>query len=93
MGEALGAADVVVVTDVYMAREDPDPKVTGGLVASAVPLPAGRGHYIPDLDDVAKAMAGLARPGDLVLTLGAGDITTVGPQLLCLLPDEAGGRP
>ncbi len=93
MGEALGAADVVVVTDVYVAREDPDPKVTGELVASAVPLPADRVHYIPDLDDVAKAMAGLARPGDLVLTLGAGDITTVGPQLLGLLPDEAGGRP
>jgi UDP-N-acetylmuramate--alanine ligase len=91
MGLALGAADVVVVTDVYVAREDPDPEVTGRLVAAAVPLPAERVHYVPHLADVAKALTGLARPGDLVLTLGAGDITTVGPQLLELLPDEPGG--
>ena len=42
MGEALGAADEVVVLDVYLAREDADPEVTGALVADAVPLPAER---------------------------------------------------
>ena len=44
MGEALGAADEVVVLDVYLAREDADPAVTGALVADAVPLPAGAGR-------------------------------------------------
>jgi UDP-N-acetylmuramate--alanine ligase len=89
MGEALGAADEVVVLDVYVAREDPDPDVTGRLVADAVPLPPGRVHYVPDLDDVAAELLRLARPGDLVLTLGAGTVTDVGPILLGLLEDDA----
>ena len=50
MGEALGAADEVVVLDVYLAREDPDPEVTGALVAGAVPLPAAQVAYVPDFD-------------------------------------------
>ena len=53
MGRALGAADEVVVLDVYVAREEPDPDVTGRLVADAVPLPAERVHFVPDLADVA----------------------------------------
>ena len=89
MGEALGTADVVVVTDVYVAREDPDPAVTGALVSGAVPLPPERVHYVPDVADVAQTLAGLSRRGDLVLTLGAGDITDVAPQLLDLLADGA----
>jgi UDP-N-acetylmuramate--alanine ligase len=88
MGEALGAADEVVVLDVYVAREDPDPEVTGRLVADAVPLPAERVHFVPVLDDVPRVLARLARPGDLVLTLGAGSVTDVGPLLLALLEDE-----
>ncbi len=90
MGEALGAADVVVVTDVYVAREEPDPSVTGALVAGAVPLPAERVHYVADVADVAAQLAALAHPGDLVLTLGAGDITDVAPQLLGLLSSRPG---
>lgn len=88
MGEALGAADEVVVLDVYVAREDPDPAVTGRLVADAVPLPAEQVAYLdgPDvLDAAALALAERARPGDLVITLGAGDITTVGPLVLARL--------
>jgi UDP-N-acetylmuramate--alanine ligase len=85
MGEELGAADEVVVADVYLAREDADPAVTGRLVADACPLPAERVHLVPELADVAATLAGLAAPGDLVLTLGAGTITTVGPQVLALL--------
>jgi UDP-N-acetylmuramate--alanine ligase len=87
MGAALGAADEVVVLDVYVAREDPDPEVTGRLVADAVPLAAGRVHYVADLDDVPGELARLARPGDLVLTLGAGTVTDVGPVVLELLED------
>lgn len=85
MGAALGAADEVVVLDVYVAREDPDPDVTGRLVADAVPLPADRVAYVDGLTAAAEALAGRARPGDLVITLGAGDITGVGPQVLDLL--------
>ncbi|MDN4173036.1 UDP-N-acetylmuramate--L-alanine ligase [Nocardioides sp. SOB77] len=88
MGQALGAADEVVLTDVYLAREDPDPEVTGAYVAGAVPLPADRVAFVPELDDVAAELVRRARPGDLVLTLGAGTITTVGPRVLELLPDH-----
>jgi UDP-N-acetylmuramate--alanine ligase len=85
MGVALGAADEVVVLDVYVAREEPDPDVTGRLVADAVPLPDEQVHYVPDLDDAAAELARHARPGDLVLTLGAGSVTNVGPRVLALL--------
>jgi UDP-N-acetylmuramate--alanine ligase len=88
MGEALGAADEVVVLDVYVAREGPDPEVTGRLVADAVPLPAERVHFVPDQDDVPAELVRLVRPGDLVLTLGAGTVTDVGPQVLALLEDS-----
>lgn len=85
MGVELGAADEVVVLDVYVAREDPDPAVTGLLVADAVPLPAQHVTYVSGLGAAAQALAERSRPGDLVITLGAGDITTVGPQVLDLL--------
>ena len=85
MGVALGAADEVVVLDVYVAREDPDPAVTGRLVADAVPLAAEQVAYVDGLPAAARALADRARPGDLVITLGAGDITSVGPLVLDLL--------
>jgi UDP-N-acetylmuramate--alanine ligase len=85
MGAALGAADEVVVLDVYLAREDADPAVTGALVADAVPLPADRVAFVPAFDDAAAALAARARPGDLVLTLGAGTVTEIGPRVLELL--------
>ncbi|GGO87103.1 UDP-N-acetylmuramate--L-alanine ligase [Nocardioides phosphati] len=85
MGVELGAADEVVVADVYLAREDADPAVTGALVADAVPLPADAVAFVPELSDVAAELARRARPGDMVLTLGAGTITTVGPMVLDLL--------
>ncbi|WP_432478732.1 UDP-N-acetylmuramate--L-alanine ligase [Nocardioides sp. GXQ0305] len=85
MGRELGAADEVVVLDVYLAREDFDPAVTGRLVADSVPLPEGRVHHASDRDAVPALLAGMARPGDLVLTLGAGDVTELGPRVLELL--------
>ncbi|MCW2845731.1 MAG: UDP-N-acetylmuramate--L-alanine ligase [Nocardioides sp.] len=88
MGAALGAADEVVVLDVYLAREDADPEVTGALVAGAVPLPEGRVAFVPDLDDVPAELVARARPGDLVLTLGAGSVTSVGPRVLALLEER-----
>jgi len=90
MGAALGAADEVVVLDVYLAREDPEPGVDGGLVARAVPLPRARVHHAPDPTTVPALLADLARPGDLVLTLGAGDVTVLAPRVLDELVERHG---
>jgi UDP-N-acetylmuramate--alanine ligase len=84
-GAALGLADQAVVLDVYAAREDPEPGVTGRLVADAVP--GGRALFLPDRTQVAPLIARIAEPGDVVLTMGAGDVTALGPQLV-----EAIGR-
>lgn len=89
MGEALGGADEVVVLDVYLAREEADPEVTGALVADAVPLAPGRVEFVPDLDAVPAALVSRAGPGDLVLTLGAGTVTALGPRVLALLGEDA----
>ncbi len=88
MGEALGAADAVIVLDVYLAREDADPEVTGALVADAVPLPSGAVAFVPDPADAPAEAVARATRGDLVLTLGAGSVTDLGPRILDLL--EAG---
>jgi UDP-N-acetylmuramate--alanine ligase len=79
-GAALGLADEAVVLDVYAAREDPEPGVTGALVADAVP--GGRALFLPDRTQVALLIAKTAEPGDVVLTMGAGDVTALGPQLV-----------
>jgi UDP-N-acetylmuramate--alanine ligase len=81
-GAALGLADEVVVLDVYGAREDPEPGVTGALVAEHVPLPADRVRFVPRWADVPSVVAGIARPGDLVITMGAGDVTVLAPEIL-----------
>ena len=78
----------MVVCDVYLSREDADPAVTGALVADAVPLPASHVAFVPRLADVAGELDSRVRAGDLVLTLGAGDITDVGPRLLALLAER-----
>jgi UDP-N-acetylmuramate--alanine ligase len=93
-GAALGLADEVVVMDVYAAREDPEPGVSGALVADAVPLPRERVAYVPSWSAVAAEVAGRARPGDLVLTIGAGDVTMLAPQIIAALaaPEGAASR-
>jgi UDP-N-acetylmuramate--alanine ligase len=88
-GAALGLADEVVVMDVYGAREDPVPGVTGSLVAAHVPLPPARVQVQPSWSAVAGDVAGRARPGDLVVTMGAGDVTMIGPEVLDLLGQRA----
>ncbi len=85
-GAALGLADVAVVLDVYAAREDPEPGVTGRLVADAVP---GGARYVPLAADIPKAVAVIAGPGDLVLTMGAGDVTRLGPLILAEIAASA----
>jgi len=88
-GAALGLADEVVVLDVYAAREDPEPGVTGRLVADAVP--GGAARYVAEFGEVPKVVAALAAPGDLVLTMGAGDITRMGPLVLAEIAAMAPG--
>jgi UDP-N-acetylmuramate--alanine ligase len=78
-GAALDVADEVVVLDVYGAREKPLPGVNGALVAQAVSKPV---HYQPNMSRVGRQAAGLARPGDVVITMGAGDVTMLGGQIL-----------
>ena len=90
LGRALAAADIAVVTDVYAAGEAPVPGVTGQLVADAAAAAGVQTHYIPALTAVPAAVAELVSEGDLVLTMGAGDITLVGPLLLQAL---GGARP
>jgi UDP-N-acetylmuramate--alanine ligase len=87
-GEALGLADEVVVMDVYGAREDPVPGVTGGLVAEHVPHQ--RVVFEPSWSAVPQTVVDRVEPGDLVVTLGAGDVTQLGPEVLRLLE---GGAP
>jgi UDP-N-acetylmuramate--alanine ligase len=87
-GTALGLADEVLVLDVYAAREDPEPGVTGEMVARAVP--GGRAVFLPDRTAVPGAVADIARPGDLVLTMGAGDVTVLGPLIVAALLARAG---
>ncbi|MGH9051067.1 MAG: UDP-N-acetylmuramate--L-alanine ligase [Acidimicrobiia bacterium] len=78
-GDAFAEADAVVLTDVYAAGEEPQPGVSGRLVLRAVldRHPALPVTYLPRRADLVEHVPRLARPGDIVLTLGAGDLTTV----------------
>jgi UDP-N-acetylmuramate--alanine ligase len=87
-GAALGLADEALVLDVYAAREDPEPGVTGMTVVAMVP--GGRARFVPDAAAVPDVIAGLAKPGDLVLTMGAGDVTLLGPKIVAALRERAG---
>ncbi|MET0899093.1 MAG: UDP-N-acetylmuramate--L-alanine ligase [Mycobacterium sp.] len=78
-GAALGAADRVVVLDVYAAREQPLTGISGASVVEHVGVPV---TYVPDFSAVAATVAGLAQPGDVIVTMGAGDITMLGPEIL-----------
>lgn len=83
-GAALSLADSVVVMDVYAAREDPVPGITGALVAAAVEE-STQVVFEPSWSAVAGRLAELAEPGDVVLTLGAGDVTMIGPEVVAAL--------
>jgi UDP-N-acetylmuramate--alanine ligase len=86
---ALSLADEVVVTEVYAAREDPEPGVTAELITSRVAH--DRVWYVPGRDDAVLRVAELAGPGDIVLTMGAGDVTELGPRIVEALAQRADG--
>jgi UDP-N-acetylmuramate--alanine ligase len=84
-GRALAAAPVAVVLDVYGAREEPLPGVDGGLVSDAARRAGGSTVLdAPERAEAARVVAGVAKPGDLVVCMGAGDITDLAGELLDL---------
>jgi UDP-N-acetylmuramate--alanine ligase len=92
-GPAFDQADEVVLSDIYAAGEPPIPGVTLDALAGAIRRHlGGRLHLAPSLDDVVDSVRKLARPGDAVITLGAGSISTVGPRLIEMLGRVEGGR-
>jgi UDP-N-acetylmuramate--alanine ligase len=85
-GPVLAAADRIVLTDIYGAGEDPVPGVTLDVLAEAVGRDApGRVDVARTLDDVVEAVVRIVRPGDLVITLGAGSIGAVPDRLAAAL--------
>jgi UDP-N-acetylmuramate--alanine ligase len=82
--EALATADAACVTEIYPAREEPVPGVSGRLIVDELARfrPGMRLGWAPELEDAARMVAGWARPGDTVLTLGAGDVDRAGPLIL-----------
>ena len=82
MGQALAAADLVFVTEIYPAREKPIPGVTGRGVAEAASAAGADARFEGSRGEVGRLVLEALRPGDVVLTLGAGDITRVGPELV-----------
>jgi UDP-N-acetylmuramate--alanine ligase len=86
-GGAFAAADAVLITEVYGAGEMPQPGVNGKLVVDAICETSGHPdvYYIPQQEDVPKVLREISERGDVVLTLGAGDISRAGEDLLELL--------
>lgn len=93
-GRALDAADEVFILDVYGAREQPLAGVSGASVAEHVSVPV---RYLPDFSAVAAEVAAAAGPGDVIVTMGAGDVTMLGPEIVTALRIRANrsspGRP
>jgi len=82
--QSFGDADLVVLTDIYLAREQPMPGLDGSVLASRVAdeLGSAKVVYVADKSDLPARLAALVTPGDLLLTLGAGDIRAAGEGLL-----------
>ncbi|MFF9478485.1 UDP-N-acetylmuramate--L-alanine ligase [Streptomyces sp. NPDC014733] len=85
MGQALALADASVVLDIYPAREDPIAGITSALIVDAARAAGADVTAVADRTAVPDAVAGMAKAGDLVLTMGAGDVTDLGPAILSRL--------
>ncbi|MFJ5029256.1 UDP-N-acetylmuramate--L-alanine ligase [Streptomyces sp. NPDC088560] len=88
MGDALALADASVVLDIYPAREDPVPGVTSELIIEAARAAGADVTAVHDKAESPAVIAGMTRPGDLVLTMGAGDVTDLGPLILDRLSQQ-----
>jgi UDP-N-acetylmuramate--alanine ligase len=85
-GQALSEADEAFVLDVYAAREKPMAGVSGAMIVDHVSAPV---TYVPDFSAVADLVAAAANPGDVVVTMGAGDVTMLGKEILAALHVKA----
>ena len=84
-GAAFNDADSLLVLDIYAASEAPIPGITGERLAQAVQTNSGKGktvRYVSSFDEAARQVSMLAEPGDMVLTLGAGSVSQLGPMVL-----------
>lgn len=86
---ALSAADTVHVLDIYAAREDPVDGVDSTLISDRLTVPGG---YAPHPEAALQAIVASVEPGDIILTVGAGDVTRFGPVLVELLAHQADGK-
>ena len=84
-GVALAGADALFLCDIYPAREQPMPGVTAQLIADHASAAGRRPDWMGPRGEAAAALADFVKPGDVVLTIGAGDITRTGPELRVLL--------
>ena len=84
---ALDIADKVFVLDVYAAREQPLTGISGATIAERVTVPV---RYLPDFSSVAQQVAAEAAPGDVVVTMGAGDVTMLGPEIIAAINARSG---
>lgn len=89
LGRELAQADAVIVAPVYAAREAPLPGVSADLVAQSARTAGARPELVTDRAALTERVAQATRSGDVVLTLGAGDVTRVGPELLRVLEGSA----
>ena len=84
-GKSFLLSDVLVVTDIYPAREEPIQGVTGELIVHAAKRFGHKDvHYVPDKKQVPAFLQSIVKPGDIVITMGAGDIWKYGEEFLKL---------
>ena len=79
--DAMAIADIAVVMDIFPAREEPIPGVTGATISDLVPLPPAQVVYEPSYAAIPHRIAAIARPGDLVLTMGIGNVYLLCPEI------------
>ena len=88
--EAFDDADVLFFTDIYAASEEPIPGIDGHLIPKRVGerLPEKEIHYIPKVEDMGRVLYDFIRPGDMVITMGAGSIYKAGEELVRLVKEK-----
>jgi UDP-N-acetylmuramate--alanine ligase len=82
---ALAAADSAVLLDIYSAGEEPIPGASSAAIAAAVSAKGGTALFEPNLMRAIDYAIAQAHTGDIILTLGAGDVTSLGPQIISAL--------
>jgi UDP-N-acetylmuramate--alanine ligase len=82
---ALALADIAVVLDIFPAREEPIPGVTGALISEQIPLPAGQVFYEPSFAAAPELIASVAAPGDIAVTMGIGNVYLLCAEILAVI--------